>query len=368
LGGLLVGAIVLVHGSELYTAALLLVLVLLARWRYIAARRLPADLGLGVLVALGGALLYLPVLLHWAGGGGAIDAGSQDGGLLESGLLQGSGVVNLVAGFAINAAGVDFPLRLVLMPIGVWWSFRQRRGRLVFAATAVFAALTLVLSVGMGMPLARSVYAITFPWGMSYRLLMLVGVGLALLGGAGAVAAADTLGRWATQPRLGRLARVLVGTWLVLGAWALTYELRLTASAVNTTSADDEAAMAWLRGHARPGEVLANDHYADTGIWAPFKAGVNVLMARDQPDDGSLPARSLVLDNIAKLEDVPAARAAACGLGVTYVYHGAQPPVAGWEPRQFPALETLRASAALEEVFSRGDAAIFRTRLDCARP
>ena len=35
------------------------------------------------------------------------------------------------------------------------------------------------------------------------------------------------------------------------------------------------------------------------------------------------------------------------------------------ELRQFPGLDELRRSSALEEIFSSGQAAIFRTRLDC---
>ena len=47
---------------------------------------------------------------------------------------------------------------------------------------------------------------------------------------------------------------------------------------------------------------------------------------------------------------------------VRYVYRGAQN--SAWQERQFPPLEVLRASGGLEEVFSSGEAAVFRTRLE----
>jgi hypothetical protein len=155
---------------------------------------------------------------------------------------------------------------------------------------------------------------------------------------------------------------VLLGSWLALTAWALTVELQLTANAVNTMSADDVAAMGWLRQHAQPGDVLANDWSGDGGIWAPYKAGVPVVMPRDVPNDGSLAARTVVLQNVT---DLQAVADTACGLHVAYVYRGAVPPTKGWEERHFPPLDTLRAAPDLEEVFTSGQAAVFRTRLGC---
>ena len=61
--------------------------------------------------------------------------------------------------------------------------------------------------------------------------------------------------------------------------------------------------------------------------------------------------------------DDPDVAQAACHLRIGYIYRGASNSPS--EHRQFPALETLRASPALEEVFASGQAAIFRPRLSC---
>jgi hypothetical protein len=358
--GLLVGAMVLVHGTELYSSVLVLLVLLGAAWRKLDWRRLPAHAGLAVGLALVCGLPYLPVLLGWAAGGGATAVGAQEGGAVESAVTTTGG--DLLASFGLNALGVDLPVRLVLVPIGVWWVLRHARGRSLVVVTALFGILTLVFTLGMGLPLARTAFALTFPWGMAYRLLMLVAVGLALLGGAGGVWLVAQIGHRTRSPRAMRLGRVLLGTWVVLTAWALTIELQLTGNAVNTMSGDDVAAMAWLREHAQPGEVLANDWSGDGGIWAPYKAGVAVVMPRDVPNDGSLAARTLVLEHVT---DLPSVAETACELHVAYVYRGAVPVKKGWEERHFPPLDTLRASPALEEVFTSGQAAVFRTRLRC---
>ena len=90
----------------------------------------------------------------------------------------------------------------------------------------------------------------------------------------------------------------------------------------------------------------------------PFKTGLAIVADRTTPFE---PSRQLVLDNIAHLDQVPAAAAAACALHVEYVYYGAKNT--SWKPRSFPPPDVLRASAALQEVFAAGDAAIFRIRV-----
>ncbi len=125
--------------------------------------------------------------------------------------------------------------------------------------------------------------------------------------------------------------------------------------------------MVWLRGHAGSGDVLANDQMADAGIWAPFKAGVPVLVTRS----GALPPEApVVLDNIAHLEASPEAAAAACALHVRYVYYGARTvhEVYGRPERllrHFPPVDDLRKSTALSEVFTAGKTSIFRVNLPC---
>jgi hypothetical protein len=199
---------------------------------------------------------------------------------------------------------------------------------------------------------------------------------LALVEGAGAVALLD-LGRDVEQ-RLTRFRRthgvaarrtrravtVLGVTILVLSVAALAILLRVAAATSNTFVSDDRAAMDWLRSHAAPGSRVANDSFADAGVWAPFKAGLPVLRPRSQSaDPARLEQAQLVLNNIGQLDAVPDARAAACALNVAYVYRGASGT--RWEPRHFPSTDELRQASALEEIFSSGNATVFRTRLDC---
>jgi len=163
--------------------------------------------------------------------------------------------------------------------------------------------------------------------------------------------------------RLRRMGRLLVGTWFLLALWSLTYSLTIPTALVVGYTNDDAAAMKWLREHAAPGEMLANDTFVDAGIWAPYKAGLRILVPRI-PVDQQDAARSLVFANIAQLERVPQAAAAACALRVGYVYYGAK--ISEWDVRRFPSLAELRDSAALQEAFTSGTAVVFRVRLGCA--
>ena len=94
------------------------------------------------------------------------------------------------------------------------------------------------------------------------------------------------------------------------------------------------------------------------------KAGVKLLLPR--LDHGQrLDARMLVASQVDQLDGTGEAGAAACSLGLRYVYAGASRS-GFWEPHQFPPRDRLRAAASLEEVFTHGDASVFRTRLDCS--
>jgi len=162
--------------------------------------------------------------------------------------------------------------------------------------------------------------------------------------------------------RCRRFTRLSIVTWVGLMIVATTLFLMYPAGLVLGYTDDDGAAMAWLRQHASPGAILANDGYADAGIWAPYKAGLPVLWPRAlQSTDGDL--RRLVLDNVERLDRTPDAEAAACALKVAYVYRGAHP--SAWDAPRFPPLSELRASPALGEVFASGDAVVFRMQLSC---
>jgi hypothetical protein len=217
----------------------------------------------------------------------------------------------------------------------------------------------------------RTVYAATYPWSLPFRHMTVAAVPLAVLGGGGCVLVARTWQRGVgrlrgvSQRRASRLGRLLVVTWLVLGTWAIAAFLAVPRGLLVGFSRDDAAAMAWLRQHASTQDVVANDGFADAGIWAPYKAGVRILQYRGLNASSSAAERQLIRDNVAELDRNTAAAAAACALHVRYVYRGAHN--SAWQERQFPPLDVLRASPGLDEVFSSGEAAVFRTRLapDC---
>jgi len=118
-----------------------------------------------------------------------------------------------------------------------------------------------------------------------------------------------------------------------------------------------------MRANVSPSDVVVNDTFADAGIWAPYKADVRILVHRSFDDAAAADARALVLANVGRLDQVPAAAQAACALRARYVYYGAAN--AAWQVRTFPPLEELRASAALQTAYEAGKATVFRVRLNC---
>jgi len=356
--GLLVGSIILTHGTELFSAVIILLALLVARWRRMDWRRLPLTLGVLVLVALVCAGPYLPNVLAFARGGGASVAGLEDAGALDQVTRTSTALGNLGA-FGVEALGMDAPLRIILLGAGAWWVMRRGVGRSTLAIGGMFFGLALLFGFGNDSPLVRQVYAVTYPWGLMYRLLMVCSVAAALLGAAGGVALTRHL-RGRVGARLARAGRVGLGFWVVLSTWALAVFVAIPVPSVSSFGPDDGRAMDWLRQHAEPGALVANDGFADAGIWVPAKTGLRIVASRtvSSGSDGAL-----VLDNIARLDQVPQAQAAACALGVRYVYRGGQNT--RWQARQFPPLEALRASAALHEVFTSGETAIFQARLVC---
>lgn len=366
--GVLIGSMVLVHGTELYTSAVVLLVLVAANWRRIDWGRLaPHALG-AVVLALICAAPYLPVLLHWAGSGGAYAAGNEDGSALAQG-ATGSGI-ELLGLFVVDALGVDFPIRIVLVVLGLVAAFRWRVGRSVVAITAIFVALAVVATLFNGVPLVRAVFSATYPWSLPYRHLTFASIGLALIGGAGGVWLMQLWARWrgslrGVRPRrlLLRLGRLLVVTWALVATWLLTFLLSIEAGGDISFTADDAAAMEWMRANVAPDAVVVNDTFADAGIWAPYKAGVQILVHRSGDDPAVETQRELVLGNIARLEEVPEAKGAACALRARYVYYGAAN--AAWQERGFPPMDELRRSQALEVVFEQGRATVFRIVLNC---
>jgi hypothetical protein len=252
-------------------------------------------------------------------------------------------------------------------------AFRHRTGRVVIALSGVFVGLVAIFRY-VDVPSLRTLFALTLPWGVDGRLLMTVPLLAAPLTGAGVVYIADELtcrARGSPAPgtasnaRWLRVARRLLVLGIAFGLASVVLvaaKFSVQTSGVVTYAASDAAAMAWLRQNARPGEVLMNDGAADAGIWAPYKGNVPIVLSRTRavtPDGPEL----LVRANVGRLDSRPDARDAACRLGIQYVFRGeGQSPS---ELRQFPPLAELRASSALEQVFQSGDAALFRTHLNC---
>jgi hypothetical protein len=368
LAGVLIGAIVLVHGTELYTSAIVLSVLLVANWRRIQWGALARHALVVVAIAAVCAAPYLPALLHWAGGGGASVVGNEDGTALERGAATSA--LQILGAFTADALGVDLPVRVVLIALGLIWALRSRVGLTLVAVTAIFVGLAFVATFLNGVPLVRTVFAATYPWSLPYRHLTFASIGLALIGGAGCV---WLMRHWpavyaripgVTPRRLAqRMSRLLVITWVILSTFLLTFFLSIEAGGDVSFNSDDAAAMAWMRANVQPGEVVVNDTFADAGIWAPYKAGVEILFHRSFDDPATSAERQAVLENISRLDQVPEARAAVCALGARYVYSGAAN--AAWQARTFPPIEELQASIALEQVFQQGRATVFKIRLTC---
>jgi hypothetical protein len=288
LAGLLLGAIVVVHGTELYTTAIVLGIVACANWRRIVWRRLGADVLIAGVVALVCAAPYLPVLLHWAGGGGAYAIGNEDGSAMEQGT---SSALQLLSLFGLDALGVDFPIRVVLVVLGLAFAFRAGVGRALIVVTGVCVALAIIATFFNGVPLVRGLFAATYPWSLPYRQLTFASIGVAMIAGGGCVLA---VGAWsrvmdrvrgeAAHRRVSRVGRLLVVTWLGLSCWALIVLLGIEASSDVSFTSDDAAAMAWMRAHVGPDDVVVNDTFSDAGIWAPYKAGARILFYRSVDD------------------------------------------------------------------------------------
>ena len=268
---------------------------------------------------------------------------------------------------------VDLPVRLALLGFGTWIAFRERRGRVMVVLGVVFLGLV-VLFRYVDAAAVRQLFALTLPWGVDGRLLMTPPLFLAPLGGLGLVRLAHSLStrarmatqtsRWTQTQWLHTSRRALaLGVGIGLASvFLVAGKFSRQTDGVVTYSSDDAAAFDWLRQHARPGDVLLNDGDADAGIWAPYKANVAIVLphSRQVAADGPELMLRANLDDLARAD----VRAAACQLGVTYVYRGEANSTS--EYRQFPTQDELRANNALEETFTRGEASVFHTRLDCS--
>ena len=93
--------------------------------------------------------------------------------------------VDGLSGFVIDA-----PVRLGFVVVGVRAALRCTNGRVLLALALTFLALPIVFAF-VDMPLVEWVFTATFPWSHAWRLVLVEALVLAVLGGAGLVAAAE---------------------------------------------------------------------------------------------------------------------------------------------------------------------------------
>jgi hypothetical protein len=367
-GGLVAGAIVLTHGTEVYSAVVGLAVIAAVRWRRVQPAPLARHLPLAIAGIVLCALPYLTALFAWTGGGGASSAGvaALDDISAQPGTSTGGDWLEFVLGVTGAASFVDLPWRVVLLGIGA----RGRHMRVVVSAWAVFWALLFGVSF-LDLPPIHWLFVATFPWLVQHRPPQMVVVFASLLVASGLATSAGWLltslrPRLAAHPRAWRRLAIASGVLLAFfaeGSAITIYKtLDQTVVAQNTYSPDDRAAMTWLRQHARPGELLVNDQAADAGIWAPYKAGLGILLPRSAPGP-VLAERTPILTHVLDLSSAPGAQAEACALHVGYLYSGVAPlPL---DKPLLPGRAALDRAPGLEEVFSSGETAVFRIHLDC---
>jgi hypothetical protein len=366
LAGLLAGAIVLTHGTEVYSAVIGLSIIATLRWRELRAGALTRHAPVAAAGAVLCVLPYLGVLLGWAAGGGASYAGAL---ALDDVTNQGrpgaSGDL-LEYALAITGAGsiIDLPLRAALLFFGA----RARRMRLVLVAWAVFSGVLFGVSF-VDLPIIRWLYVITFPWLIHHRPPQIIALFASLLVGRGLVLVVERAWRWRARleayPNAWRRLAIVGGALLLFFAEGSVVSIFKTLDQViseqGVYASDDRAAMAWLRQNAAPGEIVVNDQATDAGIWAPYKAGLPVLLPRS--GSGALQEeRAPILEHVADLSGTTAARA--CALHADYLYTGSRTVPAD----VLPALDrsSVQSSPALEQVFASGAAAVYRIHLACS--
>src|SRR5204862_3295303 len=114
--------------------------------------------------------------------GGASGLGYDAGQALEDSASSFLGDSTFLV-FLGGALGIDTPIRLILAAVGAWTAVRTWQGRSVLGAGGLFLAIGLTFALLNSVPLVRGLYAATFPWGMSYRTLIVVAIAQALLAG-----------------------------------------------------------------------------------------------------------------------------------------------------------------------------------------
>jgi hypothetical protein len=242
--------------------------------------------------------------------------------------------------------------------------------RLATALWLTFLALLIAVDFFDLAPI-RTVFVVTYPWLVDHRPRQIAVVLASVLAAGGLSVAIGSLTalrqRWAKRPhawrRLAIACALLAGFFAEGSAVSVSKRLGQAIAEQDVLSADDRAAMTWLRDNAHPGEVLANDGSRDAGIWAPYKASIPILMLRSDKGTAIAAERAPILEHITDLAADPYAHNKTCALNVDYLYVGARPLPAD-EPL-LPDRATLERAPDLQQVFTSGDAAIFRINASC---
>jgi hypothetical protein len=368
LGGLMAGAILLTHGTEVYSSIVGLAVIAALGWRHIRLDRLVRHLPLALAGAALCALPYLATLLGWAAAGGATSAAEIE---QASSQTQGQAAANggdwLEFALGLTGAGglIDLPFRVALL----WLGARQKWLRVPLVGWLVFGTLLFAVSFLDVGPVHRF-YALTFPWLVHHRPPQMVVLFASLLVGGGVFVSVRWL--WNLRSRLvdrpaawRRLAAVSGALLLFLAEGSVVTIFKTLDSVIaqqNVYSLDDRAAMSWLRQNGTPGEMIINDAASDAGIWAPYKAGLAVLLPRTA--SGALQTeRGPILSDLLSLKDSPDVKASACALRADYVFAGSR-RVAEDAPA-LPDRTALEQAPELQQVFASGDTAVYRVNLDC---
>src|SRR5919202_6229364 len=252
LSGLLAGAIVLTHGTEVYSSLIGLAVMALVHWRRLQPRMLMRHVPLAMAAAIVCVVPYLGALLGWAAVGGASSAGAAALGdpTAQAPASSGDDWLQFLLGITGAASPIDFPARAALLIAGA----RAPRMRVAVAGWAAFAGLYLAVTF-LDLPAVRWLFIVTFPWLVQHRPPQLVVLFASLLVGSGLVVSTSWVlslrARLAAHPNAFRRLAAIGAAVVLFVAEGSAVSIFKTLQAVivdqNVYLSDDRAAMAWLR-------------------------------------------------------------------------------------------------------------------------
>src|SRR5437879_2903986 len=194
LGGLLACGLLLTHGTELYSAAIVLLVIVGACWRTLASPRVARHVAVAGAAAVMFTVPYLPALAGWAAVGGAVAVGTEYFDVRHGGFALDDPLQEALFWASSFSSGLlfDAPVRLGLLLAGAWLAFRRQYGALLVGLTSLFVVLVAIFRY-VDTPLVREVFALTLPWGVDGRLLMTVPLLATPLSSLGVVSVGEAL-------------------------------------------------------------------------------------------------------------------------------------------------------------------------------